>query len=317
MEIDSDVSSDGRLEVIRGFAPYYNDSSMAQLKAEGVNDTRILISTDVLSEGLNLQDATRLINYDLHWNPVHLMQRIGRIDRRLDPAVEAQIIADHPDQKKLRGTVQYYNFLPPDELNELLSLYKTVTHKTLRISKTFGIEHGKLLRPDDDYDILKDFIQLCEGAESQGESLSLELQRLLKDHPGLEERLNSFPNRIFSGKQSPKPDTKAVFFCYALPAPSAQDRDGEGQDADRWTEEAGHTKWYLYDLADGGILDEPSEIIDLIRSTPDTPRRCLIEQEMLSEIRAKIDKHIKNTYLKKVQAPVGVKPILKAWMELS
>jgi len=183
VEIDSDVSSDGRLEVIRSFAPYYNDSSMAQLEAEGVNETRILISTDVLSEGLNLQDATRLVNYDLHWNPVRLMQRIGRIDRRLDPAVEAQIIADHPDQKKLRGTVQYYNFLPPDELNELLSLYKTVTHKTLRISKTFGIEHGKLLRPDDDYDILKDFIQLCEGAESQGESLSLELQRLLKEHP--------------------------------------------------------------------------------------------------------------------------------------
>ena len=35
----------------------------------------------MLSEGLNLQDATRLINYDLHWNPVRLMQRIGRVDR--------------------------------------------------------------------------------------------------------------------------------------------------------------------------------------------------------------------------------------------
>ena len=40
-----------------------------------------------LSEGLNLQDATRFINYDLHWNPVRLMQRIGRVDRRLNPAV--------------------------------------------------------------------------------------------------------------------------------------------------------------------------------------------------------------------------------------
>ena len=54
-----------------------------------------------------------------------------------------------------------------------------------------------------------------------------------------------------------------------------------------------------------------------IRSTPDTPRRCVIEQATLSGIRAKVEKHIKNTFLKRMQAPVGVKPILKAWMELN
>jgi superfamily II DNA/RNA helicase len=64
-----------------------------------------LISTDVLSEGLNLQDATRLINYDVHWNPVRLMQRIGRVDRRMNPEVEAQILADHPEQATQRGRV--------------------------------------------------------------------------------------------------------------------------------------------------------------------------------------------------------------------
>ena len=52
----------------------------------------ILISTDVLSEGLNLQDATRLINYDIHWNPVRLMQRIGRVDRRMNPEIEAKLL---------------------------------------------------------------------------------------------------------------------------------------------------------------------------------------------------------------------------------
>ena len=55
----------------------------------------------------------------------------------------------------------------------------------------------------------------------------------------------------------------------------------------------------------------------MIRSTPETPRHCVIEKPTLSEIRAKIDKHVKNTYLKKVQAPIGVKPILKTWMELN
>ena len=56
---------------------------------------------------------------------------------------------------------------------------------------------------------------------------------------------------------------------------------------------------------------------EIIRSTPETQRRLRIEQPMLREIRLAVEKHIKNTYLKKVQAPVGVKPTLKCWMELN
>lgn len=58
-EVDS-ASQRDRGEVIRQFAPYYNGASSADLAAEGLDETRVLISTDVLSEGLNLQDATRL-----------------------------------------------------------------------------------------------------------------------------------------------------------------------------------------------------------------------------------------------------------------
>ena len=60
---------------------------------------------------------------------MRLMQRIGRVDRRLDLAVEERLIKDHPDLKKDRGKVTFWNFLPPDELNRLLSLYSTVTRK--------------------------------------------------------------------------------------------------------------------------------------------------------------------------------------------
>ncbi len=88
-----------RLNLIRRFSPYYNGSSSSELAENGETEIRVLISTDVLSEGLNLQDATRLINYDLHWNPVRLMQRIGRVDRRMNAEIEKQIVADHPDQK--------------------------------------------------------------------------------------------------------------------------------------------------------------------------------------------------------------------------
>jgi hypothetical protein len=315
-ELDSGYTGD-RSNVIERFSPYYNGISSGGLAEREVDETRVLVSTDVLSEGLNLQDATRLINYDLHWNPVRLMQRIGRVDRRLDPETERRIIRDHPEQEPIRGTIEYWNFLPPDELEDLLSLYERVTHKTLRISKTFGIEGEKLLTPEDDFDALKNFNHRYEGTPTTLENLHIEFQELLEEDPDLEEHLRQLPGRVFSGKEHPSEDSRAVFFCYALPAPAKTPRGEEDTGEAEWTEEAGFVKWYLYGLDSGDILDEPAKIVELIRCQPDTPRHCEIPQETLTDIRQKLDKHITNTYLKKVQAPVGVAPTMKAWMELS
>ena len=315
-EVDSADKRD-RGEVIERFAPYYNESSPAELAARGHAEIRVLISTDVLSEGLNLQDATRLINYDLHWNPVRLMQRIGRVDRRLNPATEKRILAAHPDQQGLRGTVAYWNFLPPDELDNLLRLYRTVSHKTLRISKTFGIEGKKLLTPQDDFEALREFNQAYEGTPSATEEMHLEYQRLLEQNPGLEERLNSLPGRVFSGKLHPAPRTRALFFCYRLPAPGIAAHEGREADPTVWSEENGSTAWYLYHLDTAKILEEPTEILAAIRCQPDTPRGRALEDKTLGDIRKKVEARLKNTYLKKVQAPQGVKATLKCWMELS
>jgi len=315
-EVDSAVDRD-RGEIINQFAPYYNGLSTGELTKNGLSETRILVSTDVLSEGLNLQDATRLINYDLHWNPVRLMQRIGRVDRRMDPGVEKAIAADHPDRAAIRGLVIYWNFLPPDELDGLLRLYSRVSHKVLRISRTFGIEGKKLLKPEDDYEALKDFTHAYEGTTSPLEEMNLEYQKLLQEHPGLEKVLDSLPGRLFSGKDHPKPGTQAVFFCYSMPSPPPLLHDGTLPDDQPWTLDGGATQWYLFDIATEAIDSEPARIIDLIRSTPETPRKHNVPESTLSEIRVKVEKHIKNTYLKQVQAPIGVKAALKAWMELS
>lgn len=313
-EIDS-ASKVDRGEAIQRFAPYYNGSSSADLAKRGQKETRILISTDVLSEGLNLQDATRLINYDLHWNPVRLMQRIGRVDRRMNPQIEARLLADHPDHAPLRGKVTYWNFLPPDDLDGLLRLYHRVSNKTLRISKVFGIEGRKLLRPEDDYEALRDFTHAYQGTVTPLEELHLELQRLLADHPGLAERLQKLPGRVFSGKAHPKPNVRALFLCYALPAEDKTATDGSGTPSPQWT--TGHAAWYLYDLAGGSILEKPDQIATFIRSTPETARRVAFAADDLHSIRLNVEKHIRNTYLKQVQAPVGVKPVLKCWMELN
>lgn len=316
-EVDSGTKED-RGQIIQRFAPYYNESSSGELAAQGLEETRILVSTDVLSEGLNLQDATRLINYDLHWNPVRLMQRIGRVDRRMNEEVERCIVADHPDRKTIRGTVAYWNFLPPDELDELLRLYRRVSHKTLRISRTFGIEGKKLLKPEDDYEALRDFTHAYEGTTTPAEGMHLEYRKLMQDYPDLAARLEALPGRVFSGKKHPSAGARAVFFCYALPAPSAAEvNDSDVTDAVAWSEETGFTSWYLYHPETGQITEEPTEILDLIRSTPDTPRHRGIPDEALSDVRAKVEKHIKNSYFRKVQAPAGVKATLKTWMEIS
>lgn len=314
-EVDSSSSSD-RVDVITRFAPYYNGSSSAELAAEGRAEIQILISTDVLSEGLNLQDATRLINYDLHWNPVRLMQRIGRIDRRMNADIEAALVKDHPDLAAQRGEVAYWNFLPPEELDGLLRLYKTVSRKTLRISKTLGIEGRKLLTESDDYADLKEFHEAYEGKESPEETMHLEYQALLKADPGLEAHLQALPGRIFSGKAHPTEGTRAVFFCFALPALEAS-KDANADESDAWSLVSGPTQWFMYDLASKQISEDAPKMMPAIRSAPEASRRTQIERETLADIRSKIEKHIKNGYLKRVQAPIGVKPVLRAWMELN
>jgi superfamily II DNA/RNA helicase len=307
-QVDS-ASKTNRADVIQRFSPYYNGTSSSALAERGRTEIRVLISTDVLSEGLNLQDASRMINYDIHWNPVRLMQRIGRVDRRMNPEVEKRLVADHPEVASSRGKVSFWNFLPPDELNAILTLYTKVTQKTLLISKTLGIEGKKLLTPDDDFEALKEFNHAYEGTRTAIEDMHLEYQGLLQANPELEARLARLPGATFSGRQRPAKGARGVFFCYALPALD--------KEAGEFTEEAGTTRWYLYDLDRDVILEEPGEIVASIRSKPETPRACTTEEKTIVELRSKVEKHVKNTYLKRVDAPIGVKPALRCWMELN
>jgi hypothetical protein len=140
--------------------------------------------------------------------------------------------------------------------------------------------------------------------------MQLELERLLKENPALETHLDALPGRVFSGKAHHETvGAQAVFFCYNLPAEDAASHE--------WTDAAGRTGWYLYDYTTSKILDQPEEIHAYIKCQPDTPRRVEMTAEALRTVRLKIEGHIKNTYLKQMQAPVGIKPTLKCWMELN
>ena len=299
-EIDGQSSGD-RHEMVQRFAPYYNDLSSAEVKDE----IQILIATDVLAEGLNLQDASCLINYELHWNPVRLMQRIGRVDRRRNAAIEEKLLADHPELAEDRANAYYWNFLPPEELEKLLSLYHTVSKKTLRISKTFGIEGKKLLTPDDDYEALKDFNSQYEGAPSADEEIALAYQQMLIDNPGYEELVQTLPKKMYSGKMAST--RKGFFFCYELPSKRA---DGS------WTDGDGLYCWYFIDPETGNVTDQTYEIWKAIQCGKEEARVLTINEETFASVRKKMDAHLKKTYMRAVQAPVGVKPRLVTWMQL-
>jgi superfamily II DNA or RNA helicase len=306
-EVDSGDKR-SRSEILKRFAPYYNGETSASLKEKKLPEIRVLICTDVLSEGLNLQDATKMINYDIHWNPVRLMQRIGRVDRRMNPETEANLKEDHPDQAKYRGEVAYWNFLPPEDLNVILTLYRKVTQKTLLISETLGIEGKKLLTPEDNYKAIKEFNEAYEGTTSVIEQIHLEYQALIKANPELEKELAGLPRSVFSGKKSGAATT-GVFFCYALPA-----MDNETKS---FTEAAGITRWYLYNPSTNKLDQEPADIVPGIRCEPKTHRKCVMSEKDLKDARVNVEKHITNTYLKQIQAPMGVKPTLKCWMEIN
>jgi ERCC4-related helicase len=87
------------------------------------NPIDILIATDVLSEGQNLQDADMVINYDIHWNPVRVIQRVGRIDRIGSPNTEIQTI----------------NFWPAKDIDDYINL-KARVEKRMAIMKISGSE---------------------------------------------------------------------------------------------------------------------------------------------------------------------------------
>ena len=289
-----------REDIIVRFSPCYNGRD-----SQAVVPVQTLITTDVLAEGLNLQDASIIINYDLHWNPVRLMQRIGRLDRRLDPEIEAGLNRTDP-------IVHVWNFLPPEELDDLLKLRRQVDGKILRISRTLGIE-GKFVSPDDPEETIRLFNEQYDGTENIEELMNLERQRIAESEPDLWSQLPQLPLRLFSGKRAndePPPfhnreeeliplertGATGIFCCYQMPNDEVQ--------------------WYFYNTETDEVLDNTEQIWPEIRCGVKTPRHAESGQGGLGNTRKKIERFIRNTYLRSIQAPIGAKPKLLAWMEV-
>ena len=112
----------GREEILRAFAPRAQGAPPPALALE----TDVLVATDLLSEGLNLQDALRVIHYDLPWSPARLAQRVGRIDRAGSP----------------HGRIETVTFLPPQSLADALAMERRLVAKRRLQAQAGAGPHG-------------------------------------------------------------------------------------------------------------------------------------------------------------------------------
>jgi hypothetical protein len=126
------------------------------------------------------------------------------------------------------------------------------------------------------------------------------------ENPGYENTVKTLPGKIFSGKNAVS--DKGVFFCYELPSKCP---DGS------WTSLGeGFYKWYFFNPETEEINEQAYDIWPLIKSEKDTPRVLTIAENDFSVMRKAVDAYINKTYMRAIQAPIGIKPRLTAWMQL-
>lgn len=262
--MDSDADPKERLRIVQRFAPKANEKPDLVGSDREIN---ILISTDVLSEGQNLQDCGYLLNYDLHWNPTRMVQRAGRIDR----------IGTEFD------TLWIYNMFPDEGLEKLLGLVESLSRKIDGINQTGFLDSsilGETVNPrnfntlrrirDEDGAVIEEEEKFTELVSN--EFLLQSLRNLLNTEG--REMLEELPDGIHSGLV--RPGNRGVFFYF----------QGRPESGDRL-----HF-WKYYDLKTNKIIDNRFIIANLIACERDTLR--VVDPGMFSEVFDVQEKVIEN-----------------------
>jgi superfamily II DNA or RNA helicase len=254
--MDSGADARERAGIVSAFAPHANNRpDLAGTPAE----INILISTDVLSEGQNLQDCGVLINYDLHWNPTRMVQRAGRIDRI----------------GSTFATLWVLNMFPDHGLERLLGLVQSLSEKIAHIDNAGFLDAsvlGEVVHPQnfntlrrieaEDGQVVQEQEQFVELVSS--EFLIQNLKNLLDGE--MRTKLEQLPDGIHSGLA--RPGVKGIFFYFKAPGLTG-DHAKEDQPGARHF-------WRYVDLAadaaGGRIEDNRYVITNLIQCQPDEPR---------------------------------------------
>ena len=199
-------------------------SNKKEALAEAEGELRILIATDVLSEGQNLQDCATIVNFDLPWAIIRLIQRAGRVDR----------IGQQAD------TINCYSFLPADGVERIIRLRARVRDRLKENQEVVGSDEA-FFEDDDHKNPIQDLYSEKSGVldgEDDGEvdlaSYAFQIwQNAIKDNPKLQKTVEDMPDVVFATKTTPQlADAKEGALVY-IRTPDDNDalawmgRDGE------------------------------------------------------------------------------------------
>ncbi len=211
--------------VLTAFSPRSKERP-ADLASEGEID--LLIATDCISEGQNLQDCDWLINYDIHWNPVRIIQRFGRIDRIGSPNDQIQLV----------------NFWPNMELEEYINLEQRVSGRMvlLDISATgeenlieqqsgnqmndLEYRRKQLLKLQDTVIDLEDLSTGVSIADLTLTDFRIDLAQFMKAHPEALEKMTLGASAVLTTTEADIPP--GIIFCLRAETPAALQAAGEG-----------------------------------------------------------------------------------------
>jgi len=165
------------------------------------DDYRILVATEVLSEGVNLHRSNIVVNYDIPWNPTRLIQRVGRVNR-VDTSFD---------------TIHAYNFFPTEESNDLIKLKEAAEAKIHAFIEMLGADarlltEGEEIKSHDLFAKLtskKTIIGEDEQEESELEYLT-EIRDVRDKQPDLFARIKKLPKKARSTRLVSKKDNSPV-----------------------------------------------------------------------------------------------------------
>jgi superfamily II DNA or RNA helicase len=168
------------------------------------DEIRVLISTDVLSEGQNLQDAHIVVNYDLPWAIIRLIQRAGRVDR----------IGQKFDK------IYCYSFLPEDGIEEIIKLRSRLQHRIRQNAETIGADEvffeGDPVNIEDLYNEKSGLLDDEEDNEVDLASYAYQIwKNAVDDDPKLKKIIPDLSDVVYSSKKARTQDDVAGAIVYS------------------------------------------------------------------------------------------------------
>lgn len=261
-------------EILTHFSPRSNHLDVNKEQID------ILIATDCISEGQNLQDCDYLINYDIHWNPVRIVQRFGRIDRI----------------GSINKVIQLVNFWPNMELDEYINLEHRVKNRMVMLDLSATGDDDLLSAESKNLEYRKNQLKQLQNEVLDVEDLQggisitdltlddyiMSLDRFMKENPNV---LEKYPTGVYAVTDIPNKNkeecVEGVIYCLK------QKKHTDSQEL--------ATSLYPYYLvyvnSDGSIHvknTNPKKILDLYKVL------CQTKSEPIESLVKKFNKKTKN-----------------------